>query len=175
MAAPGIYDDDDYNTPAIPERLVVIPVDGGVAEFELYIMLLRVEGATWLIGDVNGHVTKEDLSELGVIPVAPDAPIPPECLPCVAFHDPCTEAFLARIRARAASLASVFGAPAVAVSSSASSAAFTWRYGDTSHALFGEAVDISLLGDPARFSPVGGCGVLVEVPIDDEEARGVFV
>ena len=54
---------DDYRTPVVSERLVLLQVDGGAAPQELYFMLLRLRDATWLLGDVNGSASEVDLQE----------------------------------------------------------------------------------------------------------------
>ena len=45
----------------------------------------------------------------------------------------------------------------------------SWRYSDPAHLLFGKACDASLLGDAARFRPVGATALLIETEAAEVE------
>ena len=173
-----------YRTPSCRERCVLLKVEGGTAPQELYIMLARLNGATWLLGDVNGAVSETNLEKETYKAVGHAQPLPPTWLPCGVPVSPLAPTFLSGMRAEAAAHAAVYGlgprglAPAVSpvagISSSSSDA--LWRYADPSHVNFGLEVDLNLLMVPDVLKTAGGSGLLTEKgATETQEEEATFV
>ena len=159
----------EYQTPVTVEKLVVIAVDGGAAPYELYLMLVRVDGSTWILGSPNMTVAADDLGVQAIIPVANGAALPEQCLPCVVWDEGVLDVrALGSLRARAAALRNALRAPAALLSTSRGPpTGSAWFYADPSHEKFAEEVEPELYVDAARLSIVGLSGLLTE-EVDDE-------
>ena len=145
--------------PPSVEKLVLIKVDGADQNYDMSILLHRVEGAKWIVADADGIITMDNLANEEVIPLVSGQDYPMEGRP-VLIRDVLDEGFLRVLRTQGRAMAEVHGAPVVADPGATTGAA--WVYADPSHRLFGQAVASQILADPANMKVEGSCGILKE-------------
>ena len=166
-----------YRTPVVQEPLAIIPVVGGLCPSEMIILLVRLTGSEWIVGDVNFEVMRWNLADMEVVPVAADSPLAAAVLPCFAFTSPISVGNLSAMRVQAQRLGAILGGAVVGglAAGAAGAQDVSWRYADPAHALFGQSCDAGVLGDPGRFRPVGATALLVESEAENEENSNATV
>ena len=149
MAAINVVADTDTadtQAPAVPERCILIKMDGlgGGRHYESHLLMGRVQGTRFVTLDTAMVLLVEDLATEEIIPITGGQTYPVAGMPLVAFGV-LTEAVLGPLRARARQLLEIHGG---ALPPSVSAQGASWRADDTAHPRSGEAIAPEVLAVP---------------------------
>ena len=132
----------------IPERQVLLHMDGREEGYWSHILFHRVDCSRWITCEPNLSIQVEDLDCEEIIPIPADADMPQAGRPYLCF-DMMDEPTLAGLRARAAQLAEVHGVfTAVPVGLPSS---FVWFFSDTFYLAFSPVL-LGSHGSPVLFA-----------------------
>ena len=147
----------------VPERQILVGMDGEQQRFWHHLLIQRVEGSKWITADPDGDVNVEDLAGEMVIPLQRAANFPDQGRPFLTF-DALDEAEMAALRARAQTLADIHGlaAPPTALTGGAA----LWLISDPSHAAFGHEVTTMQLADHGSCEVRASVGLVRRLGVD---------
>ena len=149
----------------VGERQVLIAMEGEPENYWHHLLLVRIAESRWVTCDPSLTLTAEDLAGEEVVPLGRATTYPEAGRPILALNA-LDEQQMDGIRTRAAALAEVHGvmAPEAPVAGPS-----VWLFADTSLAVFGQEVKLSLVTDPVTARIGGSVGI---VQHDLEDGRG---